>query len=90
VWRGRFLTEGRIGLADRPQDGRPRVRDNAAARMLETALGDWPLTYGYPIMTWTVADLTDRRGSAAGCSVGRPSFAAYSGWAIAIVAGGTT
>jgi hypothetical protein len=30
--------------------------------MLETALGQWPLAYDYPVTTWTVADLTDLLG----------------------------
>jgi transposase len=59
VWRRRFLAEGRSGLADRPRAGRPALLDGAATALLETALAASPLTYGYPVTTWTVADLTD-------------------------------
>lgn len=59
VWRRRFLAEGRTGLADRPRRGRPALLDGAAAAVLETALAGSPLDYGYPVTTWTVADLTD-------------------------------
>ena len=61
VWRGRFLAAGRPGLADRPRSGRPaRLADRARA-LLETALAGSPLAYGYPVTTWTVADLADLR-----------------------------
>ena len=59
VWRCRFLAEGRAGLADRPRSGRPALLDAAAMALLETALAGSPLDYGYPVTTWTVADLTD-------------------------------
>ncbi|MGH2614703.1 MAG: helix-turn-helix domain-containing protein [Thermomicrobiales bacterium] len=59
VWRRRFLAEGRPGLADRPRAGRPALLDGAATALLETALAGSPLDYGYPVTTWTVADLTD-------------------------------
>lgn len=59
VWRRRFLAEGRAGLADRPRSGRPALLDAAAMALLETALAGSPLDYGYPVTTWTVADLTD-------------------------------
>ena len=65
VWRRRFLAEGRGGLADRPRCGRPALLDGAALAVVETALAASPLDYGYPVTTWTVADLTDllaRRG----------------------------
>jgi len=59
VWRRRFVTEGRSGLADRPRSGRPALLDGAAMAVVETALAGSPLDYGYPVTTWTVADLTD-------------------------------
>ena len=59
VWRRRFLAEGRPGLADRPRAGRPALLDEPATNLLETALTGSPLDYGYPVTTWTVADLTD-------------------------------
>lgn len=59
VWRRRFVAEGRLGLADRPRAGRPALLDEPAMHLLETALTDSPLDYGYPVTTWTVADLTD-------------------------------
>ena len=59
VWRRRFLAEGRSGLADRPRSGRPVLLDGAAMAVVETALVGSPLDYGYPVTTWTVADLTD-------------------------------
>ena len=62
VWRRRFLTEGRMGLADRPRRGRPPKLDAHARALLETALAASPLDYGYPVTVWTVADLTDLLG----------------------------
>jgi transposase len=59
VWRRRFMAEGRRGLADRPRTGRPPALDGPASALLETALAVSPLEYGYPVTTWTVADLTD-------------------------------
>lgn len=62
VWRRRFLAEGRTGLADRPRPGRPPALGAAARVVLEGALTASPLTYGYPVTVWTVADLTDLLG----------------------------
>ena len=62
VWRRRFLAEGRQGLADRPRHGRPPKLDAQARAELETALAASPLDYGYPVTTWTVADLADLLG----------------------------
>jgi transposase len=62
VWRRRFLAEGRQGLADRPRQGRPSKLDAQARAELETALVASPLDYGYPVTTWTVADLADLLG----------------------------
>jgi transposase len=59
VWRRRFLAEGRTGLADRPRHGRPPKLDAQAQAELESALAASPLDYGYPVTTWTVADLAD-------------------------------
>lgn len=59
VWRRRFVAEGRLGLADRPRAGRPALLDEPATHLLATALTGSPLDYGYPVTTWTVADLTD-------------------------------
>jgi transposase len=59
VWRRRYLTEGRSGLADRPRAGRPPLLDETATALLETARAGSPLDYGYPVTTWTGADLTD-------------------------------
>ena len=58
-WATRFLAEGRDGLADRGRRGRPPKLDAEARALLETALGRSPLDDGYPVATWTVADLTD-------------------------------
>lgn len=57
VWRRRFLAEGRTGLADRPRSGRPALLDDGAMALLETAVAGSPLDYGYPVTTWTIADL---------------------------------
>jgi transposase len=59
VWRRRFLSEGRQGLADRPRRGRPPKLDAQARGELETVLQESPLDHGYPVTIWTVADLTD-------------------------------
>lgn len=64
-WRARFLAEGGIGLADRPRGGRPPKLPAAARALLAEALEADPGAYGYPVATWTIADLTDllaRRG----------------------------
>jgi transposase len=58
-WGQRFLAEGRDGLVDRRRRGRPPKLDAAARDLLETTLAASPLDYGYPVTTWTVADLTD-------------------------------
>ncbi len=57
AWGQRFLADGRDGLADWGRRGRPPNRD-----LLETALIASPLDYDYPVMVWTVADLTDLLG----------------------------
>ncbi len=62
VWRRRFLAEGRQGLADRPRQGRPRKLDAQGRMALEAALTASPPDYGYPVTTWTVADLADLLG----------------------------
>ena len=62
VWRRRFLAEGRQGLADRPRQGRPPKLDAQARAELAAALVASPLDYGYPVTTWTVADLADLLG----------------------------
>jgi transposase len=62
VWRRRFLADGRDGLADRPRSGRPPALDAAARDLLERALAATPLDYGYPVTTWTLADLADLLG----------------------------
>ena len=61
-WTERFLAEGREGLADRDRPGRPPKLDAAARALLETVLDQSPLDHGYPVTTWTVADLTDLLG----------------------------
>lgn len=64
-WRTRFLAEGRDGLCHRPRRGRPPKLDAAARALLTEALEAEPGDYGYPVATWTIADLTDllaRRG----------------------------
>jgi transposase len=64
-WRARFLAAGGTGLADRPRPGRPPKLPEAARAVLQTALEADPMSYGYAVATWTIADLTDllaRRG----------------------------
>jgi transposase len=58
-WRERFLAEGRNGLCDRPRRGRPPKLPMAARTLLVEALAADPGAYGYPVATWTIADLTD-------------------------------
>jgi putative transposase len=74
-WRGRFLAEGGAGLADRGRRGRPPKLGVAARRLLADVLDESPLDHGYPVTTWTVADLADllgRRGWAvSGATVNR-------------------
>jgi transposase len=65
AWRARFLADGRAGLADRGRRGRPPKLDAAARRLLADVLAESPLDHGYPVTTWTAADLADflrRRG----------------------------
>jgi transposase len=61
-WAHRFLAEGRDGLADRGRPGCPPKLAAGARALLATALATTPLEYGYPVTTWTVADLTDLLG----------------------------
>jgi hypothetical protein len=52
-------------LHDRPRSGRPPTLDQAARALLVEALERDPGEYGYPVATWTIADLADllaRRG----------------------------
>lgn len=58
-WAHQLIANERDGLVDRPRIGRPPKLDQAAHDLLETALAASPLDYGYPVTTWTVADLTD-------------------------------
>ena len=59
--------------------------------MLERALAASPLDYGYPVTTWTVADLTDLLRAARLAGQPRHGLAhACSGWATAIAAPVTT
>jgi len=61
-WRDRFLAMGRVGLADRGRRGRPPKLDAAARELLATVLPQSPLDHGYPVTTWTAADLVDLLG----------------------------
>ena len=61
-WRDRFLAAGWAGLADRGRRGRPPKLDEAARRLLADVLAESPLDHGYPVTTWTVADLADLLG----------------------------
>lgn len=58
-WRRRFLAEGGTGLTDRARSGRPPKLAEAARVLVRSALAGDPMTYGYPVTTWTMADLTD-------------------------------
>lgn len=62
TWAERFLAGGREGLIDRRRLGRPHKLDAAACALLDAALGNSPLDYGYPVTVWTVADLHDLLG----------------------------
>lgn len=63
AWRDRLVAEGRDGLADRPRGGRPPKLDQAARDLLDEVMTRSPMDEGYPVATWTLADLTDlRRG----------------------------
>lgn len=61
-WRTRFLAQGRLGLRDHPRSGRPPKLAQAPRAVLRQALEDDPMAYGYPVTTWTMADLTDLLG----------------------------
>lgn len=61
-WRDRFLADGRAGLADRGRPGRPPKLDATARELVATVLPQSPLDHGYPVTTWTVADLSDLLG----------------------------
>jgi transposase len=62
AWRDRYLTAGRAGLADQYRSGRPPKLDAAARELVATVVTQSPLDHGYPVTTWTVADLTDLLG----------------------------
>lgn len=57
VWRQRFLTQSRAGLADQPRTGRPPKLDAAARALLVRALDQGPAAYGVPVTVWSVRDL---------------------------------
>lgn len=59
-WRQRYLAEGAAGLRDRDRPGRPVKLDADAQRLLTTVIEQSPMDHGYPVTTWTIADLTDR------------------------------
>lgn len=61
-WRTRFLAEGRTGLADHGRPGRPPKLDATARELVVSVLPQSPLDHGYPVTTWTVADLVDLLG----------------------------
>lgn len=70
AWTTRFLAEGRDGLVDRPRSGRPRKLGPEAEAFLQRVVGELPADHGYPVATWTLADLTD--------------LLARNGWAVAL------
>jgi transposase len=57
IWRSRFLSEGRVGLVDRPRGGRPHALDTAACALLAEALAQGPQAYGLPMTIWSIRDL---------------------------------
>lgn len=59
AWTTRFLAEGRDGLVDRPRSGRPPKLGPEAEAFLQRVVGELPADHGYPVATWTLADLTD-------------------------------
>jgi len=67
AWARRFVAEGRDGLVDRGRCGRPRKLSDGDRALLRAALAASPLDHGYPVVAWSVADLTNllRRGGRA-------------------------
>jgi transposase len=63
AWRDRFLAAGRAGRPGPPRPPAGAGRGGQAARrLLADALAESPLDHGYPVTTWTVADLADLLG----------------------------
>lgn len=58
-WGDRFLADGRAGLVDRPRPGRPTRITPVADHLLDEALTQSPMDYGYPVATWGLVDLAD-------------------------------
>lgn len=69
-WRDRFLADGRAGLADQPRTGRPRRLTPAADQLIDAALDQSPMDYGYPVATWGLVDLTDLLRQRLGIGIG--------------------
>lgn len=57
AWRGRFLADGRDGLADRPRSGRPPKLGEADRAFLREAADAGPRAYDQPFDVWGLADL---------------------------------
>ncbi len=57
VWRERFRSAGREGLADRSRGGRPPKLTAEDRAFVEEALDRGPQAYGLPLFVWTLRDL---------------------------------
>ena len=57
VWRERFRSAGREGLADRSRGGRPPKLTAEDRAFVEEALDRGPQAYGLPLFVWALRDL---------------------------------
>jgi len=76
-WRDRFLAEGRAGLVDRSRAGRPARITPAADHLLDDALADSPMDYGYPVATWGLVDLADLLRRRCGVTIGTEALSRH-------------
>ena len=59
AWRGRFGTDGRKGLADRPRSGRPPVFAATVVAGVKALACSLPAEQGLPLSRWSAQDLAD-------------------------------
>jgi transposase len=57
TWRGRFATDGRKGLADRPRSGRPPVFGATVVAQVKALACSLPAEHGLPLSRWSCSDL---------------------------------
>lgn len=72
----RWREKGLAGLQDAPKSGRPPVADEAYCRLLDEALAQDPLGYGYDFAIWTLDRLREHLTKQTGKPLSRERFRA--------------